>query len=126
MIPQDYGKIVSKNLRRIASDHNKNQAEIARDLRINKATVSSWMNGTRVPRMSKIDMLARYFNCTRADIMEPYKPSVDDVRLSPEVIEVAKLLQQLKHDDLIEIRGEIKGILRSYPNTGMDDGKKFG
>ena len=55
---QEYGKVVAKNLRRIASDAGKTQAEIARDLQINKATVSSWMNGTRVPRMDKIDLLA--------------------------------------------------------------------
>jgi transcriptional regulator with XRE-family HTH domain len=67
---QEYGKVVAKNLRRIASDAGKTQAEIARDLQINKATVSSWMNGTRVPRMDKIDLLAHYFNVSRADIME--------------------------------------------------------
>ena len=67
---QEYGKIIGKNLRRIASDANRTQAEIARDLRINKATVSSWMNGTRVPRMDKVDLLAHYFNVSRQDIME--------------------------------------------------------
>lgn len=67
---QEYGKIIGKNLRRIASDCGKTQAEIARDLHLNKATVSSWMNGTRVPRMDKVDLLAHYFNCKRTDIME--------------------------------------------------------
>lgn len=114
MNTQEYAKIIAKNLRRIASDSNKTQADIARDLRINKATVSSWMNGTRTPRMTKIDLLAHYFDCTRADIMEPHQPKSDDVKFSPEVLETAKLLQQLNHDDLIEIRGEIKGILRTY------------
>ena len=69
---EEYGKIIARNLRRIASDANKTQADIARDLRLNKATVSSWMNGTRVPRMDKVDMLARYFNVNRADIMEEH------------------------------------------------------
>lgn len=69
---EEYGKIIARNLRRIASDANKTQADIARDLRLNKATVSSWMNGTRVPRMDKVDMLASYFNVNRADIMEEH------------------------------------------------------
>ncbi len=69
---QEYGKIIGKNLRRIASDANKTQADIARDLKINKATLSSWMNGTRVPRMDKVDLLAHYFNVSRQDIMEEY------------------------------------------------------
>lgn len=64
MSAQEYGKIIARNLRRIASDAGKSQADIARDLKINKATVSSWMNGTRIPRMEKIDMLASYSSPT--------------------------------------------------------------
>lgn len=67
---KDYGKIISKNLKRIAYDRQKSQAEIVRDLGINQATISSWMNGTRVPRMDKIDMLCNYFGCTRTELME--------------------------------------------------------
>ena len=87
---QEYGKIISKNLRRIASDANKNQADIARDLRINKATVSSWMNGTRVPRMDKVDMLASYFNVTRADIMEEHTSEKRTYYLDPETAKAAQ------------------------------------
>lgn len=70
MSTREFARIVSRNLRRIASDQNRTQADIARDLRLNKATVSSWMNGTRVPKMENIDMLCHYFNVTRSDIME--------------------------------------------------------
>ena len=65
-----YNAIVSKNLKRIAYQHEKSQIDIARDLKISKATVSSWMNGTRLPRMDKVDLLCEYFGCTREDIME--------------------------------------------------------
>lgn len=37
--------------------------------------MSSWMNGTRVPRMDKIDLLCHYFNCKRSDIMEEHPDS---------------------------------------------------
>lgn len=109
---KDYGKIISQNLKRIAYENDRTQSDICRDLKLNDSTVSSWFNGSRVPRMDKIDLLCHYFNCTRVDIMEPYSPKQDE--FSPEVKEVARLLEQLKHDDLIEIRGEVKGILRSY------------
>lgn len=69
---RDYGKIIAKNLRELAFYHEKTQAEISRDLNISKATLSSWMNGTRVPRMDKVDLLCNYFNCTRSDIMEDH------------------------------------------------------
>lgn len=73
MSTKEYAKIISKNLRRIASDSEQTQAEIARNLHINKATLSSWMNGTRVPRIDKIDILAGYFGVSRADIMEEHR-----------------------------------------------------
>ena len=72
---KNYGQIISKNLKRIAFEHDKTQADIARDLELSKTTVSSWMNGSRIPRMSKIDMLCEYFNVLRSEIMEPYDPN---------------------------------------------------
>lgn len=74
MTEQEYAKVIAKNLKRLAYDHGKSQVEIARDLQINPATLSSWMTGTRTPKMPKIDMLCKYFGCQREDIMEPYVP----------------------------------------------------
>lgn len=71
MDEREYSKVVANNLKRIMYENGKTQADMAKDLRISKATLSSWMNGTRTPKMPKIDMLCNYFNVTRADIMEP-------------------------------------------------------
>lgn len=70
MSEKEYAKIIAKNLRNIAYNAGKTQTDISKDLRISKATVSSWMNGTRIPRMDKIDLLCHYFNVSRSDIME--------------------------------------------------------
>ena len=67
---KEYGRIIGKNLKRLAWERKKTQADIARDLDISKATISSWMNGTRVPRMDKIDLLCQYFMVKRSDILE--------------------------------------------------------
>ena len=71
MTEKEYAQVVARNLRRIAFEANKSQVEIAKDLGINKTTVSAWMNGTRTPKMSKIDMLCAYFGVKRSDLMEP-------------------------------------------------------
>ena len=71
-LEKEFAKIVSKNLRALAYDRDKTQADISRDLGIHKATISAWMNGTRTPRMDKIDLLCDYFGCTRSDIMEDH------------------------------------------------------
>lgn len=82
MTEQEYSSVIAKNLKRIMFEQDKSQADVCRDLKISKATVSSWMNGTRSPRMPKLDMLCKYFGCTRADLMEPDKPnSVQCVRI---------------------------------------------
>ena len=66
----EYAKIIAKNLKKIMYECGKTQADVAKDLKINKATISSWMNGTRIPRMDKIDLLCHYFNVKRSDLME--------------------------------------------------------
>lgn len=97
MSTQEYGRIIGKNLRRLASDAGKTQSDISRDLRINKATVSSWMNGTRVPRMDKVDLLAHYFNVHRSDIMgdDVEKNQHAEYYTNPET---AKVAQQIFDD----------------------------
>lgn len=75
MIINDYGKIVSKNLKRIAYEKGKTQADMSQDLNIPKTTMSSWMNGVRVPKMQTIDMFCEYFGVSRSDIMDSYDRS---------------------------------------------------
>jgi len=74
MTKEEYSKVVAANLRRLAYDHGKTQMDIAKDLGVNQATVSCWMNGRRTPKVDTIDRLCEYFNCIRDDIMEPYVP----------------------------------------------------
>ena len=95
---KEYGMIIAKNLRRIMYDAGKTQAEVARDLKISKATLSSWMNGKRIPRMPNIDMLCHYFNVNRTDIMEEYasnESSLTDTSIeyyNPETYEMAQAI----------------------------------
>ena len=86
---KEYAKVIAKNLRQIMYERQKTQADVARDLHISKATISSWMNGTRTPKMANIDMLCRYFNCTRSDLMEIDK-STKPAQISEEQAELIK------------------------------------
>ena len=62
-------KTIANNLRRLIFETGLSPAEVARQIGIGKATLSKWMNGTRVPRMDNIDMLARYLGVTREQIV---------------------------------------------------------
>ena len=59
----------SKNLKRIMDISGKKQVDLINDLSLSKASVSSWVNGTRLPRMDKVDLLANYLKVKRSDLM---------------------------------------------------------
>ena len=65
-----YKKIFSSNLRRLMNEHKKSQIDLINDLGFNKSAVSTWVNGTRLPRMDKVQQLANYFHCQRSDLIE--------------------------------------------------------
>ena len=68
-----HARILAKNLKRIMYAKGKTQTDLQKDLGIKKATISSWMTGNRLPRMSKIDMLCDYFGVQRSDLLEDKK-----------------------------------------------------
>lgn len=65
-----FKNIFSKNLRRLMSENGKTQIDLINDLGFNKSAVSTWCNGTRLPRMDKVDILAKYFKVNRSDLIE--------------------------------------------------------
>ena len=70
MLDDRYKKIFAENLKYYMKLHNKNQADLINDLGFNKSSVSTWCNGTRLPRMEKVDILAKYFDINRSDLIE--------------------------------------------------------
>ncbi len=65
-----YKKIFSKNLNHYMKKNEKTQSDLINDLGFNKSAVSTWCNGTRLPRMDKVELLAQYFKISRSDLME--------------------------------------------------------
>ena len=70
MVEDEYKRIFSKNLRKYMSLNNKTQVDLINDLGFNKSAVSTWCNGTRLPRMDKVDALTKYFGIRRSDLIE--------------------------------------------------------
>lgn len=70
-----YKKIFSRNLRYYMNLQNKTQIDVINNLGINKSAISTWVNGTRLPRMDKVDLLAKYLGCTRSDLIEDHQTS---------------------------------------------------
>ena len=53
--------------------HGKTRNDIVRDLGFKYTTICDWENGATIPRMDKIEMLARYFGCSNSDLLEDKK-----------------------------------------------------
>lgn len=76
---EDYYKLIfSKNLKRLMNLNNKTQIDLINDLGFNKSAVSTWCNGTRLPRMDKVDILAKYFGVNRSDLIEEKEDTPDE------------------------------------------------
>lgn len=97
---KEYAQIVARNLRQIMYEKGKTQADVARDLKINKSTLSSWMNGARMPKMANIDMLCKYFNVPRSSLMEAHK----DRNQSPITEEQAELIKRAMNAEPSDVR----------------------
>ena len=70
MSDEDYRRIFARNLNKYMEICNKKQADIINDLGINKSAISTWINGTRMPRMDKVQALADYFGINKSDLLE--------------------------------------------------------
>lgn len=62
--------VFAKNLKRYMDDAGKTRNDICKDLGFNYYTFTSWVNGTKYPRMDKVEALARYFNIAKSDLIE--------------------------------------------------------
>ncbi len=80
----EYARLIARNLKYYMAITGKTQADISRDLGISKTSLSSWVNGHRVPKVSTIDMFCDYFKIRRSDLMEE-KDRGDSLSITIEV-----------------------------------------
>lgn len=63
-------EIFAKNLKYYMDLNKKDRNDVARDLEIPYTTVTSWCNAEFYPRIDKIELLARYFDIQKSDLVE--------------------------------------------------------
>ena len=85
MSDNELNSIISNNITKQLSIHNKTQLELAEYMNVSQATVSNWCKGTKMPRMSKIDMICDFFSIKRSDLLDD-KSDQKDIRTKPGVV----------------------------------------
>lgn len=73
-----YRQIFSDNLKRLLDINNETQTELAQALNINRSVVSSWLLGTRFPRMNTVEELASHFGVQKSDLLEKKNYNISD------------------------------------------------
>ncbi len=61
--------VIAWNIARQLERHGKTQQELAEYVGVSQATVSSWCNGAKMPRMAKVDLICEFFSISRSDLM---------------------------------------------------------
>lgn len=89
MSEEMYKKIFSENLKHYMEINNKTQVDLVNDLNFDKSTVSTWCNGTRLPRMDKVEILANYFNIKRSELIER-EHKIDTYYINDETKQIAQ------------------------------------
>lgn len=89
MSEEEIRKVFSENLKRYLEANNKQPVDIVNDLGIPFSTVSNWINGLKLPRMGKVEMLADYFGIEKSDLLEK-KREPESYYLNPETAEIAQ------------------------------------
>ena len=95
MSEESYQKIFSKNLTYYMYLNGKTQTDLINDLGFNKSAVSTWCNGTRLPRMDKVEMLAKYFNINRSDLIEEKSDNVETALTPKDNRDIARELDSI-------------------------------
>lgn len=94
MSEKELNKIIADNITRQMELNNRTQLELAEYMNVSQATVSNWCKGVKMPRMSKIDMICKFFDINRSDL-------VNDSSSQPELNkrdtkQIEEILQQTK------------------------------
>lgn len=61
---------MAENIQYYLDLHHKDRSDLCKDLGFKYTTVSNWLQGVKYPRIDKIELMARYFGISKADLVE--------------------------------------------------------
>ena len=82
----DSKNVFSRNLRYQMEKNRKTRQEVATDLGISYFTITSWVKGTKYPRMDKVEMLANYFGILKSDLIEDKTEEQKEMQKNNDII----------------------------------------
>ena len=102
----DEKNIFASNLKKYMKLQGKSRTDISNALGISYFTVTTWVNGTKYPRIDKIERLAQYFGIQKSDLIEEKEPATkDDERLAEFINLFTKLSPEQQDFVILQIKG---------------------
>ena len=98
-------QVMAKNISRLMKENNIDRKKISNDLNVKYTTLSDWINAKTYPRIDKIELLADYFNVTKADLVEDKERQVLEtlpVKKIPVVSKISAGLPIYSEENLID------------------------
>ena len=98
-------EIFSTNLKRKMEEEGKTRRDVCEALGFSYYTVTDWVKGKKMPRMDKVEKLAKYFNCLISDLIEEQKnPTTEnDSGISKAKQELIKKVMQMSDEELLKL-----------------------
>lgn len=109
-------EIFARNLKRYMDLHEKNQKEMAQIIGVSAPTVHDWLKAKIHPRMDKVELIARYFNITKADLIEeqPASPTLLSPAQIGDIIRARREGMGLTHEQLAEQTGITVAVIKKW------------
>ncbi len=116
MSDEYFKKIFSENLKYYMRKKGVAQIDIVIDLNFDKSAVSTWVNGTRLPRMDKVDALAKYFGVKRSDLIEEHSLEPAAIVLSDVERQIIEAYRRMSP----ELKSALYGFMGIKGDVGSD------
>jgi len=98
--------IFAENLQKYMEENSVSRKDLSEALKISYYTITSWVNGSKYPRMDKVEMIANYFGIQKSDLIEEKEPAIVDDGLTEnqrKLIEFAKKVPEDKAEMILKV-----------------------
>lgn len=91
-------EVMAANIKYFMTLHGKTRKQMCEDLGFSYTTFSDWVNAKTYPRIDKIEMMANYFNISKADLVErKQKIDLDEIenKKEPDLIVINRAMKKM-------------------------------
>ena len=101
-------QVMARNIQKYLDKLGIDRKKLCDDLGLKYTTVAEWLQGGAYPRIDKIELMANYFGCSKADLVEESSSDLDDLtrmyntmneKQKQRILEYARLIRNLKGGD---------------------------